>query len=140
MIGIPWVKLALFSGVLFSVYLSYNFFTGILDENKELKITNVLQTETIKARESQIEFEKDAAKIEQEARIETEEKLKTARQEEKKLITLFQEHNFDNLLQKKPGLIIKRVNAGTKRLFDNAANSINIDTTAGDQMPGSTGD
>lgn len=132
---IPWFKLALFAGVLLAVYLAYNWFTGVLDENNELKTANALQVETIKAKDAQIEFEQDITNIEREARSDAETKLETARQEEKKLISLFQEHDFDNLLQKKPGLIINRVNAGTKRVFSRAANSINFDPAASDQVP-----
>lgn len=132
---IPWFKLALFAGVLLAVYLAYNWFTGVLDENNELKTANALQVDTIKAKDAQIEFEQDITNIEREARSDAETKLETARQEEKKLISLFQEHDFDNLLQKKPGLIINRVNAGTKRMFSRAANSINFDPTASDQVP-----
>lgn len=132
---IPWLKIALIGGVLLAVYLAYNWFTGVLDENNELKTANAMQAETIKAKEAQIEFEKYITNIEREARNEAEQEVEIARQEEKKLISLFQEHDFDNLLQKKPGLILNRINNGTQRLFSNAADSINFDPAARNQVP-----
>lgn len=132
---IPWFKLALFAGVLLAVYLAYNWFTGVLDENNELKTANALQAETIKTKDAQIEFERDLVTIETEAREHAETEMNAAREREQQAIKLFQEHDFDNLLQKKPGLIIKRVNAGTQRVFSNAADSINFDPAASDQVP-----
>jgi len=46
-----------------------------------------------------------------------EDKFDESRQEVQKLEGLFREHNFNNLYDKKPGLILKRVNAGTDRVL-----------------------
>lgn len=69
-------------------------------------------------REAQIYQEREQIAVANAARAEAEKEMAAARERVTELEGLFSRHDLDDLLQKKPGLILRRANAGTAGMFD----------------------
>ena len=78
--------------------------------------------------------------IERYQREQLQAKFDESRQQVDMLEKLFQEHEFDNLYDKKPGLILKRVNNGTSRVFSEFAQIINGTNQTEDRVRGTASD
>lgn len=63
--------------------------------------------------------------IEQRERRELEDKYRKSDEKVQKLESLFSNHDLGNLYDKKPNLILNRVNDGTKRVLEETARIIN---------------
>jgi len=105
----------LFIGVI--VFAGYRFVTGMQTKienltanNAALTVSNTSLTSTLK------NIKQDLAKTE-EARNELNNDLRKSREKMKRMAKLFADHNFTNLVSKKPGLIRNRMNKATKKLF-----------------------
>lgn len=67
-------------------------------------------------REEQIFIEREQIAFAQAARVEAEKEMAAARERVTELEGLFSRHDLDDLLQKKPGLILNRANTATQQL------------------------
>jgi signal recognition particle GTPase len=119
------IKIAI---LLFIVAAGYGVVSTYNTAIENAKIAEINTAKAIEANQS-LEIalvEKDfAVQIERAERAELQEKFSASRADVQKLEGLFQEHDFSNLYDKKPGLILKRVNTGTQRVFRELATTIN---------------
>ena len=116
------------AAALFAVWLGWQHYEGLVNENKSLTAEVSQAVDANKKLANQIEIEREAAAIAERARQEAETKYQLARDKVNELTGLFAEHDFDNILQKKPTLVInKRINPATDRVLNELADSINID-------------
>lgn len=108
------------AGILFiglSVWAGYTYVTNLQDEVKfqaEEIVKFETANETLTAERDQlktdlVENAEDTEVLHQE--------LRDARTEKEALILLFSDHDFTNLVNKKPGLIQNRINKGTDKVF-----------------------
>lgn len=104
--------------------VSYFHYSSLLTEVSDLKVANsqietkaALQQAEIKAQEDAIEAWVQSQKDLQEKLKELQNVAENAQKEGKRLNDLFGKHEFGELAKKKPGLIQKRVNAGTAAMF-----------------------
>lgn len=112
-----------------AVFLAYQWFTGVLEENTELKLRNaelVAHVEKERASHEETKAVYAAWRASVNARIEQDkislnQLLEKYRQEKAKaneLSKMLSKHDFEHLASRKPGLIERRVNAATRRVFD----------------------
>jgi regulator of replication initiation timing len=124
------------------VFLGYKHYTNIIEENKTLTVNNQKLEQGIELQNEIIEKQIDSIKEWQAYRRSLFQVLEDIRQsqieskqETKRLSKLFSEHNFENLTNKKPGLIERRINRGTDRIFsllECASGNISEDCPSGD--------
>lgn len=119
--------IALFvSGLGYGIVNGYN--SALQDAENAKEETRLAQAAQRTAEIMAVEKEFNV-QIERFEREELEKKYAVSEKKADDLAKLFQEHEFGNLYDKKPGLILKRVNAGSKRVFDVLAETINNNTT-----------
>lgn len=103
---------------------AYWHYTGLLDEVSELKTqTATLELEKeiqagqiTQQRDGLLAFKKNEERIQKQIN-ELAEQATAARKETRRLNALFSKHDFGRLAAAKPGLIQKRVNAGTSNVL-----------------------
>lgn len=100
-----------------SVWAGYMYVTN-LQEKVEFQAEEIVKLEisnqSLEAKQLQLESDLETNKENQTVLNEDLEKARAAKNE---LIKLFSKHDFTNLVNKKPGLIEKRINKGTDKLF-----------------------
>ena len=106
-------------------------YTAVSSYNNAIEEAQTAKANTARALDANLSLEialvnkEHAIKYEMEERLRVENDFKKSRQDVKKLEGMFKNHDFSNLYDKKPNLILKRVNAGTLRVFGDYANAIN---------------
>jgi len=99
------------------IWFGYLYVTN-LQEKVEFQAKEITKLETanitLTAEREQL---KDDIKENKENQAVLNEDLRKARVDKDKLIKLFSDHDFTNLVNKKPGLIEKRINKATDKLF-----------------------
>ena len=112
-----WLKGAAVLAVITSIYFGYSFITGVIEKNALLGVTiNTLETAiTLKEQENTVLNGALSSLAEQNAKLQL--LFIAAEEKEKRANKVLIEHDLDKLLQRKPKLIIKRVQAGTDRVF-----------------------
>ena len=124
-------------------------YTAVSSYNNAIEEAQTAKANTARALDANLSLEialvnkEHAIKYEMEERLRVENDFKKSRQDVKKLEGMFKNHDFSNLYDKKPGLILKRVNAGTLRVFGDYANAINdqiIPSKNKDSVPTATKD
>ena len=106
-------------------------YTAVSSYNNAIEDAQTAKANTARALDANLSLEialvnkEHAIKYEMEERLRVENDFKKSRQDVKKLEGMFKNHDFSNLYDKKPGLILKRVNAGTLRVFGDYASAIN---------------
>ena len=139
--GSGWIKAAigglLALAVVSSVYAAYSHYTGLVDENAQLQVELANAKTALSLQE--VTLDKQAEALEEWVRFredlgtklqELADGQREARREQERLNDLFAGHDFDRLLQARPGLILNRVNDGTDRigrLFECATGADNPD-------------
>jgi len=127
----PWgliIKAAVAAAILLSVYLAYQWFVGVLQENKELTAMNLqLETKIGEERVAHQETKEDYAnwrtevtfqmEAEQLSREELQTRYEAARKESDELSKKLGRHDLEQLASRKAGLIEPRVNRATDRVF-----------------------
>lgn len=128
MFGFTGIKLAIYGiialAVVTSIGLAYTHYQGLLVTIQTLKSNEVKfnfalskQSETIEIAEDRVrEWQQNAEKM-KELYEEVFRENETANSEVKRLNGLFSKHNLAKLAKAKPGLIEKRINAGTINMF-----------------------
>lgn len=106
---------ALFTGL--SVWAGYTYITNLQEKVvfQAEEITK-LETANISLTEERAQFESDLEDNKENQEILNEE-LREARAGKEELIKLFADHDFTNLVNKKPGLIQNLINKGTDKVF-----------------------
>ncbi len=106
-------------------------YAAVTSYNSAIEEAQVAKDQTRQAVEANVSLQVAAEKkrydlaIERREREILQEKYDESRKSVQKLEGLFRDHDFENLYDKKPGLILKRVNAGTDRMFSDTASIIN---------------
>jgi hypothetical protein len=97
------------------------FYTANLQLKNDLQ-TAIIKQEAAEASLHTVEEQRDLADLQvrrfQEKLIQIENERKTALEQVNRMQKLFQDHDFANLLNKKPGLIENRMIAKTEEVFD----------------------
>ncbi len=100
-----------------SVWAGYRYVTN-LQEKVEFQMGELVKLETanltLVAEREQI---KESLDENRENQLVLQEDLRVAREDKESLIKLFADHDFTNLVNKKPGLIELRINKGTDKVF-----------------------
>ena len=100
-----------------SVWAGYTYVTN-LQEKVEFQAKEITKLEisnkSLEAQHAQLESD---LKENKEHQIVLNGELRDARQDKEALIKLFSDHDFTNLVNKKPGLIELRINKGTDKVF-----------------------
>ncbi len=100
-----------------SVWAGYTYVTN-LQEKVEFQAKEITKLEisnkSLEAQHAQLESDLEENK---EHQIVLNGELRDARQDKEALIKLFSDHDFTNLVNKKPGLIEIRINKGTDKVF-----------------------
>lgn len=100
------------------IWFGYLYVTN-LQEKVEFQAKEITKLETanltLTAEREQIKAD---LKENKENQVILNEELRKARIDKDKLIKLFSDHNFTKLVNKKPGLIEKRINKATDKLFN----------------------
>ena len=121
--GAKWIVVGLAALAITTIIgLAYRHYTGLIDdkvtaEANAAKLELALETQkatTAALRENVAEWQAAAERYQQAAH-EAQLTAKHAQAETRKLNALFSKHDFTNLARRKPGLIERRVNAGTVR-------------------------
>lgn len=100
-----------------TIYAGYAYVTNLQEENAQLtadKAKLTIATELLEREKRTLLEEQEAA---EEAVTELNKELSAARQEAKQSQVIFQEHDFNALLQKKPGLLEPRMQRATDSLL-----------------------
>ena len=101
-----------------TIWFGYLYVTG-LQEKVEFQAKEIVKLET-----SNQSLEKKLGQVEEDLEENKKnqavlnEELQQAREDKGELIKLFSDHDFTNLVNKKPGLIEKRINKATDKVFD----------------------
>jgi len=99
------------------IWFGYLYVTNLQDkvEFQAGEITKLeTANKTLTAEREQLETDLAENKVNQGI---LNEELHKAREDKDKLIKLFSDHDFTNLVNKKPGLIENRINKGTDKVF-----------------------
>lgn len=122
-----WRLMALIAGlvaIVSVVGVAYWHYTGLLDTIEELKVSNTQLELSVELQGTHITQQKEAldswAKSQEDLKKKYQELAKQALEaskETRRLHDIFSKHDLGKLASKKPGLIQKRVNSGTLKLF-----------------------
>ena len=99
------------------VYGGYRYVENLQQENRILASNNA----TLEASEASLKLTLETTKLEidrvNKERDELNDELNKAREKMQRMVKLFSDHDFANLVDKKPGLIQNRINKGTAKVF-----------------------
>lgn len=142
---LTYIKLGAVAGCLLAVYLGYTYVVGLQERNAQYQLDIQAQSVTIATRDGQLtarEEEIDDYKgrlLEAAAeRATLDADLKQARENSNYMKGVFADHDFAKLLEKKPGLIGRRMRDATRRVFgelEQASRGISRDQKPGDNLP-----
>ena len=115
--GIPWLKVGAIAGVLLAIWLGYKYITG-LQEKVEFQAGEISKLELANKSltDEREQLKLNLAKNQQDL-TKLNEDLVKARTDKEKLIKLFSDHDFAELVKKKPGLIENKINKATEKVF-----------------------
>ena len=100
-----------------SLYLCYQYVINIQHENTVLRqdITNLKTSNEILSKEKQ-QFKDNLQKTKQSLK-QVNMDFKKSEEQKNRMVKLFSDHNLQNLMEKKPGLISKRMQKATDKIF-----------------------
>ena len=93
-------------------------YRGLLAEIKQLHTDKALLQTAVQLKDSQITSLKAQAESARERQEEVQEKFAEARAQAERVKTLFANHKFDKLARAKPGLISRKMQRATAKVFD----------------------
>ena len=120
-----YAKLAGAGSIALIIFFGYLYVTDLQESNAQLEKDNAtlqISVESFQRLNEQINQEVEDSKINL---AEVYKKFDKAEEEKKRLVKLFSNHDFANLLAKKPGLITKRMIAATEKRFKEIEDEIN---------------
>lgn len=105
------------------IYFGYLYVTNLQQENGILKSNNkALEISNEKYAVERTQLKEDLAKNIEES-MKLYEEIRNAREQQEKMVKLFADHNFTELVSKKPGLIQSRMNKATDAIFKELENA-----------------
>jgi len=112
-----WFRLIAVAAVLLAITLAYHHYTGLLETISKQRETIATQSIALDMKTAEIASQK-AAMAQMTAATE---KVQASMAKEREKVTyvrqLFGDHDFANLAEKKPGLISKKMQAATAKVF-----------------------
>lgn len=109
----------IFLGVIFSMGLAgYFYYTNTEEELQYLKNKNMALETAIETQRQTMSEMKEAAQMQAESIATLTQANQEAEAEMSRYMSIFSRHNLTKLAAAKPGLIEKRVNKGTKDVFE----------------------
>lgn len=100
-----------------SLGLGYKYVTNLQEENATLSANNSTLTASNESLKTTLKDTEDKLKKISEQRDQLDSDLQESREKSQRIIKLFADHDFANLVAKKPGLIETRINKGTSKIF-----------------------
>lgn len=97
----------------------YLYFTYTQNKIEALVAINAEQQKEIETANLMVQGLQDAVMFNEISYSKLQRRTRLAETRENELIRLYQEHDLTKLATEKPGLIEKRINEGTKEVFDN---------------------
>jgi predicted nuclease with TOPRIM domain len=104
--------------IVISSYSLYRYIENIKEEVVMLQKDNTILKNTVDVQEDVIDRIKTERKEINKLNKDLQEDLKTVEKENNRLNKLFREHDLTDLAKRKPGLIEKRINDATEKVFD----------------------
>lgn len=133
------VKIALFVALLLVGVGIYAYHNHVVRQNAAYELQIESQKQELAAWET-YKVNMDAElQAERKRSSELSAKYAKAREEKERLDKLFSEHDTNDLLQKKPDLVISRFNAGTARVLADFEQAVNGPPAPAPAVRGSTG-
>lgn len=112
-----WIKLGAALAVVLVIYFGYTFVVNLQEDNVRLSKENATLALANKSLKKEREQIKTDLKIVEQQRMILNQELTESREKTQKVVRLFSDHDFQKLIDAKPGLVIKRMNKGTKKIF-----------------------
>jgi len=120
-----YAKLGGVLAIVLTIYFGYVYVTNLQEANAQLEKNNaVLEISVESFKRINEEIHKDILKSKINL-TDLYKKFDKVQEDKKKLVKLFSNHDFANLLSKKPGLITKRMISATEKRFKEIQDEIN---------------
>lgn len=113
-----WIFGIIFLVVSSTIALGYNYVTGVIAENKTLALEVSTLAESNAGLQTALDTSKEDAAKQAELNGDLQVKLSQSESRLNELRQTFLDHDLSNLAMQKPGLIERRVNSGTQKVFD----------------------
>ena len=144
---LTYIKFGAVAGCMLAVYLAYSYVTGLQEDNSRLQLDLQARDIAIASKDGQLaarDIELDDYKgrllesAQEQAALNGE--LNQARANSEYMKGVFADHDFAKLLEKKPGLMARRMANGSRRVFlelEQASRGISRDKKPVNNLPGS---
>ena len=113
-----WIFGIIFLVISSTIALGYNYVTGVIAENKTLALEVSTLAESNAGLQTALDTSKEDAAKQAELNGDLQVKLSQSESRLNELRQTFLDHDLSNLAMQKPGLIERRVNSGTQKVFD----------------------